>query len=60
MCFLLSLEAAFRPAGDTLPLRGEPFAVLIEIHQREAGAEQGVILCESPVSHLICSNKDFI
>jgi hypothetical protein len=51
--FLLSLEAVFRLPDTLRPLRGQPLAVLIEIHQREAGAQSSVILFESAVSHLI-------
>src|ERR1019366_7443502 len=43
----------FRPPETLRPLRGQPLAVLIEIHQREAGAQSSVILFESPVSHLV-------
>ena len=51
--FLLSLEAFFRLPETLRPLRGQPLAVLIEIDQREAGAQPSVILFESAISHLI-------
>jgi hypothetical protein len=50
---LLSLEAVFRLSEALRPLRDQPLAVLIEVHQREAGAQSSVILFESAVSHLI-------
>ena len=51
--FLVSLGAVFRLPETLRPLRGQPLAVLIEVHQREAGTQSSVILFESAVSHLI-------
>ena len=56
--FLLSLESVFRLPETLRPLRGQPLAVLIEIHQREAGTQASVILFESAVSHLIEAKDD--
>src|ERR1035438_2478361 len=38
---------------DTTPPVWSAVGVLIEIHQREAGAESIVILSQAPISHLV-------
>ena len=50
---LLSLDAVFRHPETLRPQRGQPLAVLVEIHQCEAGAQPVVILPDAPVSHLV-------
>src|ERR1035437_8972469 len=50
---LLSLKAVFWPPETLRPLRGQPLAVLVQVHQREAGTQSSVILLEAPVSHLV-------
>jgi hypothetical protein len=53
MCSCCLCKPFFRLPETLRPLRGQQLAVLIEIHQREAGAQPSVILFESAVSHLI-------
>ena len=45
--------ALFRPPGTLHPQKGKPFAVVVDIDQREAGAQPVVVLFQAPVSHLV-------
>jgi len=48
----------FTRISQTLrPGQGQPFAVQIQVAEREAGAHPGVVLLRTPVSHLV-ESKD--
>src|ERR1039458_6407559 len=53
-CYLSfwSLEAVFRPPETLRPLRGQPVAVLVQVHQREGRAQPLVILLQAAIAHL--------
>jgi hypothetical protein len=42
----------FRPQETLRPLRGQPVAVLVQVHQREGRAQPLVIFPDAPVAHL--------
>lgn len=50
---MLCLEAVFQPPDTLRPQRGQSLAVLIEVDQREAGAQPVVVLLQAPVSHFV-------
>src|SRR5450759_185546 len=52
-------SAIFRPPDTLRPERGQPFAVQVEIDQREAGAQPVMVLRDSPVSHLVEAEDAF-
>src|ERR1017187_2606665 len=47
-----SLEAVFRPPQTLCPLRGQPVAVLVQVHQREGRAQPLVVFPYASVAHL--------
>src|ERR1035437_1349247 len=51
LVFLIS-EGRFPASRDTTPLRSQPVAVLVQVHQREGRAKPLVVLPQAPVAHL--------
>src|SRR5208283_6034622 len=49
---LSSLEAVFRPPETLRPLRGQPVAVLVQVHQREGRAQPLVVFPDAAIAHL--------
>ena len=45
------LEAVFLPPETLRPERGQPVAVLLQVHQGEAGAQPVMVLGQAAVSH---------
>jgi hypothetical protein len=45
------VEAVFQPPQTLRPERGQPFAVLVQVHQREARAEMIVVLLQAAETH---------
>src|SRR6266851_9003474 len=50
--FARPLEAVFRPPETLRPLRGQPVAVLIQIHQREGRTQPLMVLLQAPIAYL--------
>src|ERR1039458_397945 len=53
-CYLSfwSLEAVFRPPETLRPLRGQPVAVLVQVHQCEGRAQPLVVFPDAPITNL--------
>src|SRR5208283_3056161 len=56
---LSSLEAVFRPPETLRPLRGQPVAVLVQVHQREGRAQPLVVFPDTAIAHLGKSEDSF-
>ena len=54
-----SLEAIFRPLETLRPLRGQPVAVLVQVHRREGRAQPLMVFPDASVAHLGKSKDTF-
>src|SRR5450755_916589 len=51
-CLFRLREAFFRPQETLRPLRGQPVAVLVQVHQREGRAQPLVVFPDATVTNL--------
>src|SRR5580698_2747800 len=51
-CLFHLWRPVFRPPETLRPLRGQPVAVLVQIHQREGRADPLVVFPDTPIAHL--------